>query len=242
MNKLPIRISTRMDVETTCNICLTAFKQGETMRVLPCQHEFHQDCIDRWLLESKRTCPCCRLDVCAKNVDSCCVLTKTNLIPGLTVVRGPDWIWDDQDGGPGETGKLMVLSGDHSNWATVTWANAVGNYRISGAADLKYVKSECACGKGLATLSAKQLRRILMHNGVSAEYCIEKSEFLAKVRLFYDVMRVGARVEIHNMARDVRYNGMVGTVRSVLRGGRIGVEVKEEGHMISIKLENLRPL
>ena len=81
-----------------------------------------------------------------------------------------------------------------------------------------------------------------MHNGVSAEYCIEKSEFLAKVRLFYDVMRVGARVEIHNMARDVRYNGMVGTVRSVLRGGRIGVEVKEEGHMISIKLENLRPL
>ena len=66
VDKLPTRISTAMDVETDCSICLKAFKQGETMRVLPCQHEFHQECIDRWLLDSNRTCPCCRLEVCAE--------------------------------------------------------------------------------------------------------------------------------------------------------------------------------
>ena len=66
VDKLPTRISTAMNVETDCNICLKAFKQGETMRVLPCQLEFHQECIDQWPLESNRTCPYCRLDVCAE--------------------------------------------------------------------------------------------------------------------------------------------------------------------------------
>jgi len=45
-----------------CAICLTRFENGETLRVLPCQHSFHTECIDQWL-GAHRTCPMCRVDV-----------------------------------------------------------------------------------------------------------------------------------------------------------------------------------
>ena len=32
---------------TECVLCLEAFQKGEKLRVLPCRHEFHQECIDR---------------------------------------------------------------------------------------------------------------------------------------------------------------------------------------------------
>lgn len=48
-----------------CYICLSLFEQGEDARRLPCGHEFHVACIDRWLLDVHRTCPCCRSDICA---------------------------------------------------------------------------------------------------------------------------------------------------------------------------------
>ncbi|KAG1354160.1 putative E3 ubiquitin-protein ligase RHA2A [Cocos nucifera] len=33
------------------------------MRRLPCGHLFHQECVDRWLVMCRRTCPLCRLSV-----------------------------------------------------------------------------------------------------------------------------------------------------------------------------------
>ena len=54
------------------------------------------------------------------------------------------------------------------------------------------------------------------------------------------VNHVGARVEMHGMTRTEAYNGLVGTVRSVLDGGRLGVEVDTLGRVISVKPENLR--
>ncbi|CAA7406188.1 unnamed protein product [Spirodela intermedia] len=45
---------------TDCPICLGAFGEGETVRVLPhCNHRFHVPCIDRWL-SSHPSCPTCR--------------------------------------------------------------------------------------------------------------------------------------------------------------------------------------
>ncbi|EKX37339.1 hypothetical protein GUITHDRAFT_97280, partial [Guillardia theta CCMP2712] len=43
-----------------CYICLEEYVEEEVLRKLPCNHEFHSKCIDRWLLEVHRTCPCCR--------------------------------------------------------------------------------------------------------------------------------------------------------------------------------------
>jgi len=52
------------DVKDTpsCAICMQAYQVGEKVRTLPCQHEFHVDCVDKWL-PMKRECPLCRHDI-----------------------------------------------------------------------------------------------------------------------------------------------------------------------------------
>ncbi|XP_065772364.1 E3 ubiquitin-protein ligase RLIM-like [Muntiacus reevesi] len=45
-----------------CSICITEYTKGNTLRILPCSHEFHDHCIDHWLAEHI-TCPICRRPV-----------------------------------------------------------------------------------------------------------------------------------------------------------------------------------
>lgn len=47
-----------------CYICLAEYEEAESIRVLPCRHEYHVSCIDKWLKEVHRVCPICRGDVC----------------------------------------------------------------------------------------------------------------------------------------------------------------------------------
>lgn len=46
-----------------CSICTEDFQKGEELRVLPCNHKFHPDCVDPWLLNVSGTCPLCRIDL-----------------------------------------------------------------------------------------------------------------------------------------------------------------------------------
>ncbi|XP_067135499.1 uncharacterized protein [Centruroides vittatus] len=48
-----------------CTICLCEYQNNDLLRLLPCSHEFHANCIDRWL-KSHRTCPICRVEVTVK--------------------------------------------------------------------------------------------------------------------------------------------------------------------------------
>ncbi|XP_046890729.1 uncharacterized protein LOC124477157 isoform X2 [Hypomesus transpacificus] len=48
--------------KTQCQICFSDYTEGEELRMLPCLHDYHVQCIDRWLKESA-TCPICRADV-----------------------------------------------------------------------------------------------------------------------------------------------------------------------------------
>ena len=65
VDKLPCRAYTAEEgVTRECYICLDTYEHGDKMRRLPCKHEFHAKCVDRWLLDVHRTCPCCRADVC----------------------------------------------------------------------------------------------------------------------------------------------------------------------------------
>ena len=40
-----------------CSICAEDFVNGEDVRVLPCNHQFHPDCVDPWLVNVAGTCP-----------------------------------------------------------------------------------------------------------------------------------------------------------------------------------------
>lgn len=46
-------------VDNQCSVCLGIFEVGDTNRILPCLHVFHEKCIDTWLHEHA-TCPICK--------------------------------------------------------------------------------------------------------------------------------------------------------------------------------------
>jgi hypothetical protein len=46
-----------------CGVCINGYEDGDELRMLPCSHYFHRDCIDHWLLNSAATCPSCKLDL-----------------------------------------------------------------------------------------------------------------------------------------------------------------------------------
>ncbi|KAH3708535.1 uncharacterized protein LOC127858229 [Dreissena polymorpha] len=46
----------------TCHICLETYSTGDTLKTLPCFHDFHSSCIDQWL-SSEVSCPTCRFEV-----------------------------------------------------------------------------------------------------------------------------------------------------------------------------------
>ncbi|KAL7308110.1 hypothetical protein PS15m_012004 [Mucor circinelloides] len=52
------------DEEEECIICLESYQEGDTIRRLPCKHEFHSTCVDTWLITRKKYCPICKFDVC----------------------------------------------------------------------------------------------------------------------------------------------------------------------------------
>ena len=54
---------TQTDSTLGCSICTEDFTRGEEVRVLPCKHKFHPDCVDPWLLNISGTCPLCRIDL-----------------------------------------------------------------------------------------------------------------------------------------------------------------------------------
>ncbi|KAI8891072.1 hypothetical protein K501DRAFT_146543, partial [Backusella circina FSU 941] len=49
-------------VNHMCVVCLEAFKIGDQVRKLPCNHEYHCLCIDPWLTSKSSECPLCKFD------------------------------------------------------------------------------------------------------------------------------------------------------------------------------------
>jgi hypothetical protein len=47
------------EAEAVCVVCLDLFQPDERIRVLPCLHQYHQQCIDPWLRQQAR-CPVCK--------------------------------------------------------------------------------------------------------------------------------------------------------------------------------------
>lgn len=45
-----------------CAVCLEPFNHNQCLRVLPCGHEYHRDCVDPWLV-LHHTCPLCKRSI-----------------------------------------------------------------------------------------------------------------------------------------------------------------------------------
>lgn len=48
-----------------CTICMEAFQLGEARTIIPCTHDFHAKCINKWF-ETNNTCPICRTNISEK--------------------------------------------------------------------------------------------------------------------------------------------------------------------------------
>ncbi|KAM6117118.1 E3 ubiquitin-protein ligase RLIM isoform 1-T1 [Pterocles gutturalis] len=64
IDNLAMRNFGESDALKTCSVCITEYTEGNKLRKLPCSHEYHVHCIDRWLSENS-TCPICRRAVLA---------------------------------------------------------------------------------------------------------------------------------------------------------------------------------
>ncbi|KAH7514446.1 hypothetical protein FEM48_Zijuj11G0090400 [Ziziphus jujuba var. spinosa] len=69
VESLPVKLYTKLQRQQNeeaaqCYICLVEYEEGDRMRILPCHHEFHKSCVDKWLKEIHRVCPLCRGDIC----------------------------------------------------------------------------------------------------------------------------------------------------------------------------------
>jgi hypothetical protein len=64
LNKLPVLEYKDLDKEKykNCVICIEDFKDEDKVRTLKCEHGFHPECIDKWLLDCNYKCPVCRDD------------------------------------------------------------------------------------------------------------------------------------------------------------------------------------
>lgn len=47
----------KTDNGLACSVCTDDFIKGQDIRLLPCNHKFHPECIDPWLLNVSGTCP-----------------------------------------------------------------------------------------------------------------------------------------------------------------------------------------
>uniref|UniRef100_A0A6T6C4K2 RING-type E3 ubiquitin transferase n=1 Tax=Compsopogon caeruleus TaxID=31354 RepID=A0A6T6C4K2_9RHOD len=99
--------------ELGCPICMESYVASEELRLLPCLHGFHVNCVDSWL-RLKGTCPVCRWKIqdTAFEEDSHCTLrqiledsppylpprtSQVSLIDESVQVSWADWIRDTME-------------------------------------------------------------------------------------------------------------------------------------------------
>ena len=72
-----------MEHGTTCSICHEDFIRGYNVKKLECNHVYHADCIDKWLVQGGTSCPNCRKEVTDKWLDEKRIRVITNTLNKL---------------------------------------------------------------------------------------------------------------------------------------------------------------
>ena len=57
--RLPGRCILKEDIHKVCSICMNTYETDKNCQMLPCKHEFHAWCVQKWFM-MKRSCPLCR--------------------------------------------------------------------------------------------------------------------------------------------------------------------------------------
>ncbi|CAB3409028.1 unnamed protein product [Caenorhabditis bovis] len=81
--------------------------------------------------------------------------SKGNETRGVRVVRGKNWMWEDQDGGNGKMGR--IVNGPDNGWVDVLWDNGYCNsyrYGINGQFDVERAPSSSIVPSGSGTSSS----------------------------------------------------------------------------------------
>ncbi|GAB4855097.1 hypothetical protein Ancab_023680 [Ancistrocladus abbreviatus] len=66
---------------TKCAVCLSMLEQEDMARLLPnCNHIFHAQCIEDWLIRGQSTCPICRAQVTPHHLNSLVVDVQLAII------------------------------------------------------------------------------------------------------------------------------------------------------------------
>ena len=62
-----------------CSICLCEYEEGDQLTKLPCQHLYHQECIDSWT-EHHTKCPLCNMDLEAVTEGSSAAAVENSIV------------------------------------------------------------------------------------------------------------------------------------------------------------------
>ena len=92
------QLADELKINTVCGIWQDEFEEGEPIKILPCNHAFKVDAIERWLTTEKAECPICRFSLSSKEV-ICRPLSSD-------VANDDD---DHVNGGGGGGGEAMVV-------------------------------------------------------------------------------------------------------------------------------------
>merc|ERR1712151_88092 len=71
-----------------CPICLAAWEQEDVIKVTPCDHAFHEECLGQWL-KTQRTCALCRQDVTKR-------IARQSISEGVAEIAFPEAAIDQQ--------------------------------------------------------------------------------------------------------------------------------------------------
>lgn len=57
IERLPTLIVNENDLDDQCSICMDTYILGQELKLLPCSHRFHSNCIETYLKEFSIQCP-----------------------------------------------------------------------------------------------------------------------------------------------------------------------------------------
>jgi len=62
LKRVATKTVNKVKKENVCAICLVAYRKGNKIVQLGCEHHFHSDCIKPWF-DKNHVCPTCRFDI-----------------------------------------------------------------------------------------------------------------------------------------------------------------------------------